>query len=211
MPLTAKGTVPTSFEYYAITMTVMITLYGGLGALDLMRVDILGPQGDRLRQTPLARGSLISGLIAATTATGFLQTTIVVLATSLLFQARWGDTIPQVLVSLAVILALVLFAQFFVIFLVLLTRDTRMANGLVFGFAITTTMVSGGYNNSMNWGAADSFLKTWATPSSLAQTALFGNLYGGDPALVLQCILLLFALALLLFAGSVLLGRRRLP
>jgi len=195
---------PNSMDYYAVTILVMILLYTGLNGMDLFNKSLLGEAGSRIRLAPISGPALVGGLLAASTATSYLQGMATFLFSALVYRVNWGGRVPLVLLTL---LAVVLFSQALCLFLLMLLRRPGAVTGAAQALFFTMTFVSKGYAK-FSWGAAE---KVFAyAPNALAHTVIFGAIYGGNEAKMAFSLALLFGAGAALFLCTFLLGRRRL-
>jgi len=61
--------VPSSTDYYAVTMLVMILLFAGMNGFELFKKSLVSETGERILTAPVSKPALIGGLIAAATVT----------------------------------------------------------------------------------------------------------------------------------------------
>ncbi|MCL1824258.1 MAG: ABC transporter permease, partial [Oscillospiraceae bacterium] len=172
--------------------------------LDLFGKSLLNDTGARIMASPVSKPSLTGGLLAASTVTSFLQGLVVFTFTALVYGVYWGERIPLVLLTLFIV---VLFSQAVCLFLLLLFKNPNPAMGFMQAFFWVTTFVSKGYAK-ISFGEIDKFFAY--SPNSLAHTAIFGAIYGGNDSKIMFSIALLFAVSIVFFIGAFLIGRRRL-
>ena len=196
--------IPNSIDYYAVTMLVMILLYTGMNGMDLFGKGLLSDTGNRALVSPIPKSALIGGLLAASTITSFLQGAVTFLFTGIVYGVYWGERIPLVLLTL---FGVVLFSQSLCIFLMVAIRHEGAVQGLVQAAFFVMTFVSNGYMK-ISFGEADKIFQY--TPNSMAQTVIFGAVYGGNEAKMMLCLLLLFGVSVALFILAFISGRRRL-
>ena len=196
--------IPGAIDYYAVTMLVMILLYTGMNGMELFGKGLLSDTGDRTRISPISKPALIGGLLAASAITSFLQGAVTFLFTGIVYDVYWGERIALVLLTL---FGVVLFSQSLCIFLLIVIRHEGAVQGLVQAAFFTMTFVSNGYMK-MSFGEADKIFQY--TPNSMAQTVIFGAVYGGNEAKMMLCLLLLFGVSAVLFILAYIFGRRRL-
>jgi ABC-2 type transport system permease protein len=191
-------------DYYAVTMMVMLMMFAGLNGLELFKKSMFSQTGARMLIAPVSKPVLISGLIAASTVTSYLQAMVTFLFSTFVYGVHWGDNIPLILLTL---FGVTLFSQAFAIFLLLFFKNANAAQGSMQVLIFLTTFVAGGFNK-MNFGAAEAVFRY--SPNSLAHTIIFGSAFGGNHERMMSDLRLLFIYAAVLFAGAFLLGKRRL-
>ena len=196
--------IPGAIDYYAVTMLVMILLYTGMNGMELFGKGLLSDTGNRARVSPISKSALIGGLLAASTITSFLQGVVTFLFTGIFYGVYWGERIFLVLLAL---FGVVLFSQSLCIFLMIAIHHEGAVQGLVQAAFFVMTFVSNGYMK-ISFGEADKIFQY--TPNSMAQTVIFGAVYGGNEAKMTLCLLLLFGVSVVLFMLAYVSGRRRL-
>ncbi|MCL2378432.1 MAG: ABC transporter permease [Defluviitaleaceae bacterium] len=196
---------PGAMDYYAVTMLIMIILFGGLGGMELFHKGLFSETGDRMRLSPINKSSLVGGLMTASAVTGFSKGMIVFVFTIVVYNVYWGSRIPLVIVTL---LGVVLFSQALCVLLFIITGKKNAVVAISQTLFFITTFISGGYmpiNFDGIIGRATQFM-----PNALAHTVIFGAIYGGDEAFMATSLAVLFASGIIMMLLSFLLGRRRL-
>ena len=196
--------IPGSIDYYAVTMLVMILMFAGLNGMDLFHKGLLSDTGNRARIAPISKPALIGGLLAASTLTSFLQGMVTFVFSGLVYGVYWGERIPLVLLTL---FAVVLFSQSLCILMLMVLRNQGAVNGVAQALIWVMTFVSKGYAK-VDFGPMDEVFQY--TPNAMAQTVIFGAIFGGNEAKMMMSLFILFGLALIFFILSFLSGRRRL-
>lgn len=203
---TAKGKVPEAIDYFAVTMIVMTLVFTGILTLFRISEDFLNPMGWRLKSTPVPISITLAGNIFSNIMIGFGQTVIVLLFTKWVYGANWGNNWWLILGTLFL---LATFGHLLASTLVMGLRDENAANGVFFLFAMGLPFLAGAFHPSLIGGSIGQFLTTYGTPQSLAQTAIFSSIYGGDVAIIALCMSVLALFSLILLVCTVLLARRR--
>ena len=201
MPLGNR--IPNAIDYYAVTMLVMILLYTGMNGMELFKNGILNETGARNRVSPISNPALVGGLLAASTVTSFLFGLVTFAFTGIVYGVYWGERIPLVLLTL---FAVVLFSQALCITLLIIVRHEGAVQGITQALFFTMTFVSKGYMK-ISFGEADRVFQY--APSAMAQTTIFGAIFGGNEARMMGNLLILFCLSAVLFALAYIFGRRR--
>ena len=196
--------IPNAIDYYAVTMLVMILLYTGMNGMQLFEKGLLSDTGNRARVSPISKSALIGGLLAASAITSFLQGAATFLFTGIVYGVYWGERIPLVLLTL---FGVVLFSQSLCIFLMTAIRHEGAVAGVTQASFFVMTFVSNGYMK-MSFGQADKIFQY--VPNAMAQTVIFGAIFGGNEAKMMLCLALLFSLSVLFFILAYVFGRRRM-
>lgn len=80
-----------SMQYYAVAMTLMFSILTALTLIHSMVDDKLNGTFMRIESMPLSRGIFIFGKLLSISLSVFLQMAILIIFTSLVYQAHWGD------------------------------------------------------------------------------------------------------------------------
>ena len=198
------GRIPRGIDYYAVTMLVMILLFTGINGLESFNKGLFSDTGRRMLTTPASKISIIGGLLAASVATSFIQGLITVIFTGTVYGVYWGERIPIVILTL---FAVVLFSQAFCIALFLLMRNTGACSGIMQASFFIMTFISGGYMR-IDFGEMERIFQF--APNAMAQTVIFGSIYGGNEQRMFLNLTILFSVAGALFIAAFLLGRRKI-
>ena len=196
--------IPGAIDYYAVTMLVMILMFTGINGMDLFNKGLLSDTGNRARISPIRKPALIGGLLAASTITSFLQGMVTFVFTAAVYGVYWGERIPLVLTTL---FAVVLFSQSMCIFLLMVFRNMNAASGFAQVLIWSMTFVSKGYAK-MSFGPLEEAFKY--APNSMAQTVIFGAVFGGNEVKMMLSLFILLGLGIVLFILAFLFGKRRL-
>ncbi|WP_274650562.1 ABC transporter permease [Paenibacillus humicola] len=91
---------PGALDYYAMSMTTMIVLYGAISANSLMRGEIARRTSMRLLASPVSRAEVFIGKIAGSIVLNLLCVVAVVVFSLLVYKANWGSHYGAVLLVL---------------------------------------------------------------------------------------------------------------
>lgn len=207
MPLSSSGTLPKSIDYYSVTIAVMTLIYTGFLALGRIQNDFLTEMKNRLLISPAHLGTILTGDIIGTTIMGFMQSMVVVLFTHFVYGANWGSNWGVVLGTLFL---MTLLGQMLAATLTLAMNNGNTAQSIISTLAMALSFISGAFYTSPIGGTAGRFLATYGTPNSLAQTAIFGSIYGGSSHVIFLCMAMLAALSILFLGLTVLFARKRI-
>lgn len=95
-----KAKAPGSMDYYAITMTTMIALYGAIFASTLIRSERTRNTALRLAAAPIRKSEIFLGKIIGCFTINFLCLMLVVGVSRFVFKAYWGNHIGIVILVL---------------------------------------------------------------------------------------------------------------
>ena len=202
--ISAKDSIPRAIDYYAVTMLVMVILYGSLYASHGMARDYLHDLGKRLKATPLRGWELFLGKIISYVALVSVQGLIVVAFTKFIYGVNWGTNIGMVILITVLVS---LFSIGLGIMVCMFTRDSMLSAKVLNILIPVMTFVAGGYVRIVRPGPAFRILQH-LSPNYLAQTAYFNTVYGISRGETMLLLLVLAGLSLIVFALSIVAGRR---
>lgn len=205
-PLSKSGKLPRAMDYYAVTMVTMTLIFTGYLAMGKLQFDFLSEMKMRLHCTPVHIGVIVTGELLGTTLMGFLQSVSIVLFTHFVYGANWGNRWGIVLGTLFL---LTVFGQLLASVLTLGMKNADAPQGIVGTLAMGFAFLSGGFYTSPIGGTVGKFLVTYGTPISLAQTSIFGSIYGGSSEVIYMCMGILAALSILLLGLTITFAKRR--
>jgi ABC-2 type transport system permease protein len=204
--LLKNGKLPKAIDYYAVTMVIMTLVYTGVLAMGKLQVDFLSEMKTRFHNAPVNIGIILTGALMGTTLLGFLQSVAVVLFTHFAYGVNWGTNF--VIVG-GVLLLMTLFGQMLAAVLTLGLKNANAPMGLIQTLGLVFTFLSGGFNTSPIGGPLGKLFLTYGTPNSLAQTAIFGSIYGGSSEIIYACMGILAAISLLFLILTIGFVKRR--
>lgn len=192
--------------HLAIHMMILFQLNSGIYLLNYLHYDFAKSMKWRLRSTPCPTHTFIFSCIAACSIFNIAQGLLIVGFSAIFMDVYWGN--PWV--TLLIVMLISLFSQLLNILLFLFVKNLGLAETLSWFFSWIMAVL-GGMMFSLPDTAFFTFMKTYGTPYSLAQTAIKSSGFI-DPSIstVWICIAALVFI-ILLFAGLVIrLGRRKL-
>ncbi|WP_349409520.1 ABC transporter permease [Pseudalkalibacillus sp. SCS-8] len=199
--ITASGNKPRAIDYYAITMFVMILMYGIAFVSESLSEEMFGTMKERFRSLPVKTHEMFIGKTLGSLVLLFMQGLIIFGITKYGFNVDWGNNFGFVLLMLLIIS---LFATAFGIMLCTVAKNVDQIRGLINMLVPLFTFIGGGYF-TIDLG----FLK-YLSPNYLMQSAFFNNIYGGNAGTTLTYILVLVGLIGVISLLSVIQGRRKL-
>lgn len=202
-PLSASGLRPNAMSYYAVTMLVMITMYGSLYGAGGMREHSRFPVGLRISASPIRPWEQYVGAILGNVGTIFVSSLVIIAFTHFVFQVSWGDNL-----SLIVLIALLhsILTVGLGCMVALLIREENRASSLLNVFVVASTFLAGGYVK-VSLPASISWVQ-YFSPNFLAQTAFFNTIYDGPIVKTISMLAAMAGIILASLAVSVLVERR---
>ncbi|AEM74816.1 ABC transporter permease [Caldicellulosiruptor acetigenus] len=134
--------LPRALDYYAVTMVVMIALYGAMGGSAVIETEKRQNTITRLYISPQNPLMILMSKAMAQLVFLYAQLCIIVLFSKYIYKANWGNNISAILL---VLLIYSIFAVFFGLCIALLTRNLLLSNVLISSFAVASTFIAGGY------------------------------------------------------------------
>lgn len=198
-PLTEK-TASTSMCYYAVSMLLMLILYGAEYGATGVAEDYLGTLGDRLKLSPMRSYEQYVGKVFGLSCVTFIQAIIVILFTKFVFDVNWGSNF---LLLLGIVFIYSVLTTTLGAMLCIVTKDVERANSLINVAVIVFTFLAGGFVVA-NFGAIEKI-----SPSYYAKTAIFNIVYGGSMDSTMACIRVMCILIVAFATISVFAARRK--
>ena len=208
LPVTAAQTTNPQTTFLGPVMAGMMIFFvfftGAATAQSIIYEDEEGTLA-RLFTTPTSRARILGGKLLAILVTLVVQTIVLILASSILFDIHWGSA-PVIAV---VIFGLILVAASFGIFLMSFIKTARQA-GPIMGAMLTVTGMMGGLF-PMGDPSQPSPIEavTRFMPQGWAMRGLKLALTGASVEQVLLPTLVLFIISLVLFSIGVIMFRKR--
>lgn len=198
-----SGKKPSAIDYYAITMLVMIVMYGSIYANFAIDKSYYKAVGARFRSTPLKLSRIFIGEAIGVVITIMVQVLILLLISNFAFGVNFGSSIPTIILSA---FSLSVLSTMLGIFAVMATKKGLLGLALLNIIVPIFTFLSGGFVK-VNFGGVVGFLSK-LTPNYLASNAMFKSIYGGATKEIFLSILGLWIISALLFLGASIIGRR---
>ena len=204
MPLSAQGKIPGAIDYYSVTMLVMIIMYGINYGTYAYEEDKFNHTDIRINISPINKIDYLSGKTIGNILTLFFQALIVILFTKYVYKANWNGSIWITLYTCFIISV---FAFGFGMLISALTRDNKLSNVIVNITVPFFTFISGGYAPIVKGKLIE--IISNLSPNTLAQRAIFNNIYGGNTNLIYKSLAALTILSLVVFILLPLIDRRK--
>lgn len=203
LPLSAQDIMPGSMGYYAVTMLVMIVMYGAMYSAHGLKHSYLANVGRRIKTTPIRPWEQYIGLILANVVTVYTQVLIIMAFTHFVYGVSWGDNLGLILLIafILVVLSIGLGAM-----TIMVAKDDTRAIGLLNVIIVACTFIAGGYFK-VNVPGILGYVQ-YLSPNYLAQTAIFNTIYGGPAGQTTLMIAGLLAFVAVTFATAMLAERR---
>ncbi|QHT62540.1 ABC transporter permease [Paenibacillus lycopersici] len=194
---------PGAMDYYAVSMTVMIGLWGAMSAGGLLRSEIVRGTGIRLLSAPIRRLDIYIGKIAGNVVANLLCILAIVFFSKWAFKAYWGSHLPVVI---AVLVCEVIMATSLGIAANEIVKGGG-GRGLVMLVIQLASFIGGAYFPVANGGIMG--VVAWLSPLRWGNGALTDIIYGGNIAAAWPAIGLYLGTALLLLAATVRVRRNK--
>ena len=211
-PITTDGKRPKAIDYYAVTMLVMILMYGTQYGCHGIGEDYLENRGKRVKNTPIKPYEQFAGITLGNIFTVMCQSLILILFTKYVYGANWGGNIPGILlISFTLSTMSIALGIMFTV----LIRDRMKASTMISLLVPIMTFLAGGYT-PISAGNSVFAKIMYISPSYLAQTAFFNIIYGQPVTSNIQllstaeCIAILWIITVVMFIIASASGRREL-
>ena len=203
-PVVEGGEKPRAMDYYAVTILVMILMYGsmytseGIGSLKEEST------GKRLRVSPVKAYQIFAGVTLASIVTVFAQGVILVLFTKHVYGVNWGSSIT---ITLMIVFIMTLLSSSIGMVVGTLIPNMRTAEIVLTTAVPVFTVIAGGY---VVLGDLEGILGKLQliSPNYHMQNALFNHIFEGDSAKMVNSIATIIGITILMFTIT-LIARRR--
>lgn len=203
--ISLEGKKPKAMDYYAVTMLVMIIMYGAGYGIETVGESYLIPVGKRISTTPIKPYENFIGKVIATVFTLSWQFIVLIMFSKLVYKANFGQNLPLVIF---ICLSLSVFATSLGASLTMVFKDRAVANRLISILVPIFTFISGGYFKiDLSQGSGIIPKVASLSPNYLAQKAIFNSIYGGSNLEIKSCIITLWIMSLVAFVVAVIAER----
>ncbi len=190
----------TAMGYYAVSMLLMLILYGSEYGCYGISEDYIGVLGDRIKLSPIKPYQQYIGKIIGFSLATFLQASFLILFTKFVYGVSWGN---NYILLLLVVLTYSFLANTLGAMFIAITRDLKKAGSLVSISVIGFTFLAGGFVIG-NFGTLEKF-----SPSYYAKTAIFNIVYNGYNNITLKYVGIMWGIILAITIVSVMAARRK--
>lgn len=204
MPIETKGKIPTSIDYYAVTMLVMILMYGSLYGNYSISEIYVEQEGKRVQTTPTKKLEALLGYAGASIITVFLQGMILMLFAKYVFKANYGQNIW---IIVFIIFSVSVLSNFIGMTVAVITKNSDKSSNILNLLIVACTFVSGGYSEIISDNKVYNNIVQFI-PNGMAQRAMFNSIYGGQSSMVNFNILIIWIGIVLCMIIAILAGRR---
>jgi ABC-2 type transport system permease protein len=167
---------PGAMDYYAITMTTMIALYGAISASYLIRGERIRKTADRLLAAPIHKSEIFIGKILGSMVANLLCVAIIIVFSKFVFKAYWGHHLALVYL---VVFTEVLFAISFGLGISYIARTEGAARMIVMVVVQLASFFGGAYFKIDATSTIAKFI-TNLSPLTWVNTAITKMIYAND-------------------------------
>ncbi|ADQ47268.1 ABC-2 type transporter [Caldicellulosiruptor kronotskyensis 2002] len=168
-----SGRFPRALDYYAVTMVVMMALYGSFGGIAVIEEERRQNTLIRLFSSPKSPYAIFIAKAFAQMVFLYVQLCIIVIFSKYIYHANWGNNLILVFLLL---LVYSIFAILLGVFVALVAKNYIVSNVLVSSLAIVFTFLAGGY---VRVDLGEGLLSTLREflPNYAVQSAIFSVIY----------------------------------
>jgi len=203
-PVVEGGEKPTAMGYYAVTMLVMILMYGSMYTSDGIGSLKEESTGKRLKVSPAKSYQIFAGVTLASLVTVFAQGVALVFFTKYVYGVNWG---PNIGITLMMVFIMVLLSSSIGMAVGTLIPKRRTTEIVITTVVPVLTAIAGGYVPVGNLEGILGKLQL-ISPNYHMQNALFNHIFEGDPVKMLNAIMTMIGTTILMFTIT-LIARRR--
>ncbi|MNH82433.1 ABC-2 family transporter protein [compost metagenome] len=198
---------PGSMDYYAVSMSVMVGLWGAMSAGRLIRSEIVQGTAPRLVASPVRRSEVFAGKVLGSIVQNFLCVLVVVLFSKFAFGAYWGAHLG---IALIILLSEVIMSVSLGLGVSYLFKG-KASSGILLLFVQLASFFGGAYFPVNASGSDPTSYLVYLSPIRWANHALTELIYGQGSAFsaAWPAIGLNIGLAALLLALSAVFMRRK--
>jgi ABC-2 type transport system permease protein len=196
---------PGSMDYYAISMTTMIILYGAISASYLIRGERARNTALRLAASPITKVEIFSGKILGNIVSNAFCVIIVVLFSKYVFKVNWGDHLGLVFL---VLVSEVVLATSFGLGISYITKTGETSKMIVMIVVQLASFFGGAYYKVVD---AQGIMKVinHLSPLTWENASIIKIIYTNDTLAAIPAITLNFVVSVLFLAIAMLALRRR--
>jgi ABC-2 type transport system permease protein len=204
--ITSIGKKPRAMDCYAVTMLVMMIMYGSTYGAFEVGEDIFDSIGMRMRSTPIKSYQLFLGKTIGSIFILYMEALTLIFFTKFAYKVNWGANIWIILLITFLMCAL---TTGFGIMVTMLCKDHYAANRILNLITPIFTFLSGGFVSVSYGGVLGKIIEF--IPNKLAHNAIFNSIYPIYPDsmhIVKWSIMMMLIMIVLTFLISILSERR---
>ena len=201
--ITVSGKKPSAIDYYAVTMMVMIVMYGSIYSNFAIDKSYYSTVGNKIKSAPVKMGDIFIGEGIGVVSTIMLQVIVLLLVSNLAFGVNFGSSIP---IILFIAFSLAVASTILGIVACMATKNGMIGLALLNIVVPILTFVSGGFVVVNFTGIMRTLSRL--TPNYLASNAIFKSIYGGASSEVYLSILGIWIISVVLLIVAQIIGRR---
>ncbi|MCY6483435.1 ABC transporter permease [Clostridium aestuarii] len=171
-----SGKIPKAIDYYAVTMLVMILMYGAFYGSDAISQIYEEEEGRRVQITPTQKTQILLGYIASSILTVFIEGIILMLIAKYAFKANYGNNIGLIVF---IIFTMSILSNFIGMVVIVLGGKADKTSGVINILVIVCTFISGGYVKLINNNGVYNKIIHFV-PNTMAHNAMFNSIYGSN-------------------------------
>lgn len=202
--ITISGKKPSATDYYAITMLIMIIMFGAIYANFAIDKDYYSAVGGRIKSAPVRLWQVFLGEGIGVVFTLLWQIIILLAVSRFVFKVNFGNNLPVIFITA---LSLAIMSTMLGIFACMITKKGLYGLALLNILVPIFTFLGGGFVK-IDFGQGLLGKLSRITPNYLAQNAIFKSIYGGASNEIFLSILGIWIITFVLFIGAKLAGRR---
>ncbi|MGL5354294.1 MAG: ABC transporter permease [Clostridium sp.] len=201
--ITVSGKKPSAIDYYAVTMLIMIVMYGSIYANFAIDKSYYSTVGNKIKSAPVKLGEIFIGEGIGVVITIMIQVIVLLLVSNFAFGVNFGSSIPLILLAS---FSLAVMSTILGIVACMTTKKGLLGLALLNVLVPIFTFLSGGFVQVNFSGIIGVIAKL--TPNYLATNAIFKDIYGGASKEVYLSILGIWIISGILFVVAQAIGRR---
>jgi len=170
-----KNELPNAMSYYAVTMLVLIMLYGAIYGIFIIGDEIVHNTIKKVKIAPTNITLVFVGKTIATVISIFIEAMVVVLVSKFLFGANWGNNYLSLSI---VIFVFSMFVTILGLTVMLIFNDGKKANAFLQILIPLSTFVAGGYFRFDAHSGVFKVIRDFS-PNYITQNTIFNIIYAG--------------------------------
>lgn len=203
--ISIEGKKPRAIDYYAVTMLIMIMMYGASYGVEAAGESYMMAVGRRIGTTPIKPYENFIGKLLAIVFTLSWQFTALILFSKFIYKANFGQNIPMIIF---ICFSLVILTTSLGVGLCMIFKSKQVANRVLEIIIPIFTFISGGYvpMNFPNMKVLSKIMNV--IPNNLAQKSIFNVVYGGSNLEIRNNLIIMWTLSIIIFVVGMIAGRR---